>query len=503
MTSGTIHALSADLFVIEGGWPSPPAAVYRCGTRLCLLGTGAGAAQRTAIRTVVASYGAVEELVLLSSGSPPGPDSNDGLLDELPAGRRRHLRPGGADPASEVSPSRVPAEDYGALDGPGWIVVGSRRWPGWPFADAAIGVLRIGPPGLGRVGFHLPGCRALVLPDLHPGPVRDVRRRLPAAAAAQLLQLLDDGAVQAVAYAAHLAAFAAALPLLPWATTPMDLDDRGVPVRGYLFRPDDSGTPRPTVIVPAGYDSTAEAGYSFSAVSALERGMNCLVFEGPGQGGVLYRQRVPMRPDSETVVSPVVDWLLDQEGVDPDALILFGRSFAGYLAPRAASEEHRFAALICDPAQYDFAATIRRRLGEARWDRLLQHDPTLDADLAPMLADPHAANGFGWRMTAHGVGTLSDYFRALSEFTLVGRVEKISCPTLALAGEGDFAGTGQLEVFAQALTAPVTAHQFTAAEGAGGHCEGLGQDRLDQVVYGWLARILAGTSTKRLQPVGR
>ena len=104
-------------------------------------------------------------------------------------------------------------------------------------------------------------------------------------------------------------------------------------VHGYLLRPDDSRRPRPTVLAPAGYDSTAEEGYPLNAVSALARGMNCLIFEGPGQGGVLFDRRLPLRHDSEAVLTPVVDRLLAQDGVDPDALILFGRSFAGYLAP--------------------------------------------------------------------------------------------------------------------------------------------------------------------------
>ena len=107
-----------------------------------------------------------------------------------------------------------------------------------------------------------------------------------------------------------------------------------------------------------------------------------------------------------------------------------------------------------------------------------------------MMADPVAANGHRWRMVAHGVDTLSDYFREMCRYSLDGLADKISCPTLALAGEGDFASTGQLDVFAKALTAPVTTHEFTVAEGAGGHCEGLGQDRLDQFAYGWLARTL-------------
>ena len=47
-------------------------------------------------------------------------------------------------------------------------------------------------------------------------------------------------------------------------------------------------------------------------------------------------------------------------------------------------------------------------------------------------------------------------------------------------------------MFAAQLTAPVTTHRFTAAEGAGGHCEGLGQRRLERVVYDWIETVLPG-----------
>ena len=94
-------------------------------------------------------------------------------------------------------------------------------------------------------------------------------------------------------------------------------------------------------------------------------------------------------------------------------------------------------------------------------------------------------------MASHGLDTLTDYLREMSRFTLVGRAQKITCPTLALAGEGDFAGTGQLGVFTAALRSPVTTHRFTRAEGAGGHCEGLGQDRFARVVHDWIAAVLS------------
>ena len=297
---------------------------------------------------------------------------------------------------------------------------------------------------------------------------------------------LDDPILH-IAYAAHVAAFQAAVPLLDHPTHLMSIDDGDIAARGYLVTPDSSATPRPTVILPAGYDSTAEAGYSFAATTALEHGMNCLIFEGPGQGGILYQLKKALRPDFETVLTPVVDWLVKQDGIDPGALVLLGRSFGGYLAPRAATAEHRIAALVCDPAQYDFAAAIRKRAGDQVWARLTDGDPTLDADLAPMMADPHDRNGFQWRMAAHGTTTLSGYFRELARFSLVGIADQIRCPTLATSGEGDFANTGQLHTFAQALTnAAVSTHEFTRAEGAGGHCEGLGQDRFDQYLYSWL-----------------
>ncbi|NMO93198.1 S9 family peptidase [Actinomycetospora sp. TBRC 11914] len=291
-------------------------------------------------------------------------------------------------------------------------------------------------------------------------------------------------------YRAHVAAFRAAMPLLTTPCTPMELERDGVAASGYLLRPAADDTPRPTVIAPAGYDSTAEGGYAEEAVSALEYGMNCLVVEGPGQGGVLYDRGQTLRPDFETVLRPVLDWVVTQPGIDPAALVLFGRSFAGYLAPRGAAGESRIAALVADPAQYDFGAALHARLGDVMWRRVEQRDPTLDADLAGMLADPQQRNDYQCRMATHGVTTLSDYFWALSQFSLEGLAGRITCPTLALEAEGDFAGTGQLDVFAKAVGGPVTTHHFTAAEGAGGHCEGLGQQRLDRVVYGWLATVL-------------
>jgi alpha-beta hydrolase superfamily lysophospholipase len=82
-----------------------------------------------------------------------------------------------------------------------------------------------------------------------------------------------------------------------------------------------------------GYDGTAEELYA-SAGPALERGYAFAAVDGPGQGSVLYDQRVPMRPDWEHVLPRMVDTLITWPEVDAAKIVLVGRSFGGSLAPR-------------------------------------------------------------------------------------------------------------------------------------------------------------------------
>ena len=181
-----------------------------------------------------------------------------------------------------------------------------------------------------------------------------------------------DGERLQTGWRRHRAAFRAALPLLPWDSTTAELPFGTGRMTAYLLRPAGPREPRGTIILPSGYDSTAEAGYAGTAWMALARGWNALTWEGPGQGGMLYQYHVPMRPDFETVLPPVIDWLLAQGGVDPARTVLVGRSFAGYLAPRAAAHESRLAALVCDPGQYDFVSRmVPGMIDQATWAKIL------------------------------------------------------------------------------------------------------------------------------------
>lgn len=282
--------------------------------------------------------------------------------------------------------------------------------------------------------------------------------------------------------------FRAAARLLPFPVEEVSIPYETTTLRGWLFLADDSGASRPTVLYPAGYDSSAEDGFPF-AFAALRRGFDVLSFEGPGQGGVLYEQKLFFRPDFEAVLTPVVDWALGRPEIDGARLVLVGRSFAGYLAPRGATEEHRLAALVADPGQYDISAHMRQRMPADLLEQALADDPSVDEQLEPLRADPHGQEFYGARMAAHGTPTVREWLQALIEFTLEGRVDRISCPTLVTDGEGDFAGDQSDQLY-QALTCPKQRRHFTEAEGAGGHCEGMGQQVWNQYTLDWIEDIL-------------
>ena len=308
---------------------------------------------------------------------------------------------------------------------------------------------------------------------------------------------LDDHRLQ-TAWHAHRAAFRSALKLMPYRSTIGEIPLGAGKMACYHLRQPGPDGPRPTIILIPGYDSTAESAFSETAWMALARGMNVFQFEGPGQGGMLYDQRIPMRPDFEAALVPAIDWLIAQEGVAADRLVLVGRSLGGYLAPRGAAHEHRLAALVCDPGQYEFVSRVKTMLlphalpkswGEAAWDRILASDPIADEVLQQALKLPSMETMLAPRMATQGAKTVGDFLRMQAEYTLEGHAGQIRCPTLVVDCEGDFAS--QSDMLFAALTCDKKLLKLGAESGAGGHCGGMGQQVWAGAVFPWIADTLA------------
>ncbi|QVQ28432.1 alpha/beta hydrolase family protein [Achromobacter deleyi] len=253
---------------------------------------------------------------------------------------------------------------------------------------------------------------------------------------------------------------------------------------------------RPLLILTNGYDATITDMYFASAVAATRRGYHCLVFDGPGQGGMLYEQGIALRPDWETVVRAVVDCAAGLPLVDERRIVLSGWSLGGHLAPRAASGEHRLAACIADPGQWSLAGLIRPLVlkfgaspqGAANLGELEQ--PVLDRLAQFLLSNP----AFKWKIVqrgfwVHGVDNLRDYLCSIEQFTMDGRVGEIACPTLMTLAENDPLAGGTQAFFDQ-LRCPKELLRFSAAEGAGDHCETANRSLLNRRVLDWLDGVL-------------
>jgi alpha-beta hydrolase superfamily lysophospholipase len=250
---------------------------------------------------------------------------------------------------------------------------------------------------------------------------------------------------------------------------------------------------RPLIIFNNGYDCTITDTYFACAVAASRRGYHSLLFDGPGQGSMLYEHGIPLRPDWDVVIRAVVDFAVNYPLVDPDRIALSGWSLGGLLAPRGAADEPRIAALIADPGTWSIADGFRRVIiqkfgvpAEAVADlgaldqKLID---TMDAFIRsnPVLNWKVVQRGF-W---VHGVDSLSAFLASAELFTMRGHAERIQCPTLITQAENDGLAA-DAGFFFDTLRCPKTLIRFTAAEGADGHCEMKNRSLLNRRVLDWL-----------------
>ena len=275
----------------------------------------------------------------------------------------------------------------------------------------------------------------------------------------------------------------------------VEIPHEGTVLPGYFYAPDDSGVSRPTLILQTGFDGTQEELYFGGAVAAARRGLNCLTFEGPGQGRVIREQGLPFRPDWEKVVTPVVDYALTRSEVDPDRIALMGVSFGGYLAPRAAAFEKRLAACIANGGVFDFMGSrVPEGMEREQFFSYIRENP---GDFDNVMNDMMKTNTeMRWSMN-NGMFTFkasspADWMLKCSEYHLAGIAELIECPTLVIDSEGDKSFPGQAKKLFDALKCPRKWMLFTAEEGAEEHCQ-VGAALLSTMrILDWLEEALGG-----------
>lgn len=284
--------------------------------------------------------------------------------------------------------------------------------------------------------------------------------------------------------------FRKALRHLPVAAEVIEIPyENGTVIPGYILW-GVGERPAPTVLIPAGYDSPVEESYSLGGLEAALRGMNVVMFGGPGQGEMLYESGLGFRHDFEAVVGPVLDFVADHHSLASDRVAIIGRSFGGYLAPRAAAADRRIAVLAADPAQTDMFSAVRSRL-PAPWLAMIEADDPAFNDVFWRANEGVNKREF-WlsRFRAHNLDQPLDFVREMKRWVV--EVEAIACPTYVSYGENDPVELTAKD-FYDRLRVPKRFEMFKDADGSGGHCEGMGQSRYYAGVFDFVAEHLTAS----------
>ncbi len=231
----------------------------------------------------------------------------------------------------------------------------------------------------------------------------------------------------------------------------------------------------PAMVYFDGFDITKEIQYFKGIPALVERGIACLIVDGPGNGEAIRFRNLPLHHETERYGKAAYEYLAARPEVDPQRIGVMAISLGGYYAPRAAAFEPRFACCLAWGAQWDYYATWKDR-----FDRMARNEA-----LALSVPWEHL-------LWVFSVKTREEAMKRLEGFRLEGVAQKIRCPFLLVHGEAD--SQIPLEVARRCFDAVGSQQKalkvFTREEGGSHHCQ------VDNVTIGvaymwdWLEDVL-------------
>ena len=257
---------------------------------------------------------------------------------------------------------------------------------------------------------------------------------------------------------------------------------------GYLLRPDDSGAPRPTLIVTNGSDGSLPGLMGYGAGEALRRGWNAFLYDGPGQQSMLFERGVPFRPDWEAVLTPVIDFLVTRPDVDASALTGYGISQGGYWIARALAFERRMAAAVADPGVADVSAGWTAHLPSPLLKLLDSgQKDAFNAAMAQASGGREAARTLAFRGKPYGLSDPFDLFTEVRKYQVRDVAGLVTTPLLVLDPDGEQFFPGQAKELYGLLPGEKEIIGFSQAQGANFHCQPTGRQLTHTQMLDWLA----------------
>lgn len=269
----------------------------------------------------------------------------------------------------------------------------------------------------------------------------------------------------------------------------------------WFFRPDGPVEPRPTVILTNGSDGQNLDMWTYGVAAALDRGWNAVVYDGPGQGQLLFVEEIPFTTRWETVVRPVIDWLERRKDVDRSRIAITGLSMGGNLVARAAAFERRLAAVACLPGCVSpwlgFDAELRAIITPDKEETNRVWNEDVVPELTPQLAFTvkkrfEIFSAQALRQARQGI-VLTDIWtpaQVAMGLDITKVVPRIKAPTLVLDYDFEEFYPGQPRQMYDLLRTRREYVKLTTATGAQLHCSPMAPQQHCDVVFDWLASVL-------------
>lgn len=238
----------------------------------------------------------------------------------------------------------------------------------------------------------------------------------------------------------------------------------GAHLHAYYVRAPYQIEKQPVLIAFGGIDSFKEELFFMVERAARDRGISCLLVDGPGQGGTLRREKIHSRHDYEVPVGYCIDYLETRDDVDTGRIALCGTSLGGYYAARAGSFEHRLAAVISHGAIWNF---------NEGWGSQGEEHGLVDH--------------IKWVL---GAETVDKALEKGKDFKLEGVLGVMQCPYLIVHGGHDVLGVQQAtKVYEHAKENGVDATlRFLSAEETGAeHCQHDNPTIGEEHMFDWLS----------------